>query len=231
MANERVRVAMASVIVGAALLAGCGTTVSGEPVAQSAGSAPRHVPADLKSMLIEPTAFPAPYTALELPPQEASQAAQDLSGVAAGAKVDPPGCTAPQRKKSGEQPVVAVGTDNAKRATISVELARATDALGAFEDRVKQCPDVTTTIEGATASVRSELLPPPPLDADSTLALSRSIRSGVGSTQVTQSMLTLIAQIGDVRVSATHMTFGGDKPDTAALDQVFTEAVQRVRDA
>lgn len=230
MANDRVRGAIAVLVAAGALIAGCGSTVSGEPVAQSA-SAPRHVSADLNTMLIDPATFPAPYTALELPPQEASQAAQDLSGIAAGAKVEPPGCAAPQRKKSGEQPVVAVGTDNAKRATISVELARATDTLGAFEDRAKQCPEVTATVDGATATVRSELLPPPPLDADATLALSRSVQSGVGTTQVTQSMLTLIAQVGDVRVSATHMTFGADKPDTATLDQVFTEAVQRVRDA
>lgn len=230
MANERIRLAAVAAI-GVALLAGCGSTVSGDPVAQQAGAAPRHVSADLKSMLIEPSAFPAPYTALELPPQEASQAAEDLSGIAAGAKVDPPGCAGPQRKKDGERPVVAVGTDNAKRATISVQLARSTEGLDEFEARVKQCSDVTSTFQGATATVRSELLPPPPVDADGSVALSRDVESGAGGTQVRQSMLTLIAQVGDVQISATHMTFGADKPDTAVLDQVFTEAVQRVRDA
>ncbi|XGU20096.1 hypothetical protein ACETU7_02425 [Rhodococcus sp. 3Y1] len=42
-------------------------------------------------------------------------------------------------------------------------------------------------------------------------------------------MLTLIAQVGDVRVATTLMTFGSATPSTAPLDQAFTAAVQKVK--
>ena len=44
-------------------------------------------------------------------------------------------------------------------------------------------------------------------------------------------MVTLIAQVGDVRVSATFMSFGDAKADTVALDEVFTAAVQKVQNS
>ena len=44
-----------------------------------------------------------------------------------------------------------------------------------------------------------------------------------------QTMLTLIAQVGDVRVATTLMTFGAATPSTAPLDQAFTAAVQKVK--
>lgn len=42
-------------------------------------------------------------------------------------------------------------------------------------------------------------------------------------------MLTLMAQVGDVRIAVTLMTFGATKPSTAPLDEAFTAAVQKVR--
>ena len=55
--------------------------------------------------------------------------------------------------------------------------------------------------------------------------MRQTVTSGEGAGTVTQSMLTLVAQVDDVRVSATYMSFGDGKPDSATLDQVFTEAV------
>ena len=59
----------------------------------------------------------------------------------------------------------------------------------------------------------------------------RTVRSGRTGGTVTQSMRTLIAQIADVRVQATYMSFGADpgSADTAVLDDLFIAAVQKVR--
>ena len=42
-------------------------------------------------------------------------------------------------------------------------------------------------------------------------------------------MLTLLAQVGDVRIAATYMSFEQGATDGATLDEVFTAAVQKVK--
>ena len=59
-----------------------------------------------------------------LPPQAVAQAAADLGGIPAGAKVDPAGCKPPTQDYGPDGTAMIVGTDNANRATISVELMR-----------------------------------------------------------------------------------------------------------
>ncbi|KAA0023371.1 sensor domain-containing protein [Antrihabitans cavernicola] len=212
------------------LTAGCGSSISGTAVSQSVGTT-RHLSAALGSMLLESAKFPPQYAALKLAQPEAAQASEDLSGVAIGAKVDPGGCKPPQQDRTANGTAVVVGTDAATRATISVELLRTDSPLSVLRDQVGQCLDLTAEKNGVTSTVHTEVQPPPPSDADDTMAFTRTVSSGSGVTQVKQSMLTLIGQIGDVRTSATYMSFGAGQPDTAALDQVFTDALARVRDA
>ena len=52
--------------------------------------------------------------------------------------------------------------------------------------------------------------------------------SGTGTESVTQSMLTLMAQVDNVRITATYMSFDDEAPDAANLDQIFTTAVLKV---
>lgn len=237
------RILFAGLAVGVCLsVVGCSSTVDGlaGPVSAAGPSsgAPSEgsgegdgVDASLESMLLTPTDFPAPYQALVLPPQAVSQAAADLDGIPTGAKVDPPGCKPPAQDYGADGTAMIVGTDNANRSTISVELMRSDISLDKRIGEIERCLEVITTKDGATAVVKTEILPPPPLNADRTLAMRQTVTSGQGSGKVTQSMLTLVAQIKDVRVSATYMSFGDGKPDTVVLDQVFTEAVQRVNAA
>ncbi|TSD96121.1 sensor domain-containing protein [Skermania sp. ID1734] len=223
-------VAAAVMLPAALALAGCSSVVSGTAVAANsqAGSL-HHVAASLSSLLPAPGAFPAPYTAVVLPPPAAAEAAHDLVGIAAGATVTPPSCQPPAQDYSADGTAIIVGTDNSTRSTITIELARVTEPLSQRRDQLRECTKVTVRKNGNTATLRSELTPPPPIDADDTLAVRQTLTSGKAVKPLKQSMLSLVAQVGDVRITATFMTFGSNRPDTATLDQIFTDVVGKVR--
>lgn len=210
--------------------AGGGTSGGGGTPGGSATTTER-IEAALSSMLLAPEDFPQPYQAIVLPDQAVEQAAADLDGIPSGAKVEPAGCKPPAQNFGPDSTALIVGTDNSARATISVELARVDQPLSTREAEIGECLEVTTTKDGATAQVTTTMLPAPPLNADDTMALRQTVTSGADGTEVTQSMLRLVAQVDDVRISATYMTFGNGTPDAATLDQLFTEAVQKVNAA
>lgn len=182
----------------------------------------------LTPLTIDPSLFPATYQAVILPPQAVAQACQDLDGIAADASVDPAGCKPEPRGVDTDSTSLVVGTDPEDRATISVELARVQSTLSEREALWEQCTDVTATSNGVTTQVRTEIVPPPPIGADETLALRRTVTSGGAAGEVTQSMLSLVAQVDDIRITATYMSFGELEPDSATLDGLFTAAVQKV---
>lgn len=227
--RTRLTSAATSAAIGALVLVGCSSTVTGtaEPSAGSATSSARSG-VDLSTLLIDPSSFPAPYDALVLPQQAISQAAPDLSGIPAGAEVSPAGCKPADQDFGPTGTAMIVGTDNDSRSTISIELTAVDEPLSARKEQLEQCGEVTATKSGATSTVTSTLTPAPPIDADDTLAVRQTVASGAGGDAVTQSMLTLMAQIDGVRVSATFMSFGSGTPDATTLDELFTAAVQKV---
>jgi hypothetical protein len=182
----------------------------------------------LSELLLTPEEFPEPFGAVVLPPQAVPMAAPDLVGVPRGATVDPSECEPPEQDYGPNGTVMAVGTDNATRATISVELTKVDAPLDELEAQTRQCPSMTVTANGVTTTVTTEILPPSPIDADKTMSLRRTVVSPKAAAG-DQTMLTLIAQVGDVRVATTLMTFGSATPSTAPLDQAFTAAVQKVK--
>lgn len=223
-------------------LAGCSTDVTGspEPAVQGQGSTQEQggtpeettsrAPSsstDLDALLVDPSVFPPPYDAIVLPPQAISQASPDLTGIPSGAEVSPAGCK-PADVDPGRTALIA-GTDNADRATISVVLTEVDEPLTVREDQLEQCSEVTATKSGATSNIRSTITPAPPIGADDTLAVRQTVSSGAGTDSVTQSMLTLMAQVDDVRIAATYMSFDDEALDTATLDEIFTTAVQKVK--
>ncbi len=221
--------------------AGCGAGVSGtpEPAGQERTATGTGAEADidreqeegvgtaLDALLINPSAFPVRYEAIVLPPQAIAQATPDLTGIPAGAEVSPAGCK-PKDVQPGDAALI-VGTDNADRATISIELTSVEEPLSVRETQLEECAEVRATKAGVTSNIRSTITPAPPIDADDTLAVRQTVSSGSGTDSVTQSMLTLMAQVGDVRIAATYMSFDSAPPDAAALDQLFKAAVQKVR--
>ena len=71
------------------------------------------------------------------------------------------------------------------------------------------------------------------MDADDSYAVDQTVTAGSSGSM--RRTLTLAAQIGDVRVSATWLHEGTPEatpdvaPDTQALDTLFTDAVLKVR--
>ncbi|WP_137724776.1 DUF5642 family protein [Prescottella subtropica] len=231
---QRIRVAPVLAAVSVLLAGGsaaCSSGVTGTP--GPADTRPTGTPAGpLADLLPGPETFPPPYQVVVLPPPAVAQAAPDLTGIPPGARVDPAGCKPPAQDYGPDGTVMTVGTDAGNRATITVELVRVATPLAELAAQLTECPEVTATRGGVDATVTTVLAPPPPADADAVLALRRTVTSGNGGQAVTQSMLTLLGQIGDVRVQVTAMSFGGGPgsadPDTGTLDELFTATILKV---
>lgn len=217
-------------VVFAILLAGCASTVPGRPVSSAPTAVTRHVSAELPTLLPDPGRFPAPYTAVILPQEAVAQAAGDLDGMGRGANVQPRRCVPPEQDFGPDRTAMAVGTDDATRATLTVELTRTGEPLAALRARLEQCGSVRVNRSGAATTVTSEPAAPPPIDADDALSLRRTVRPESGGARLTQSMRTHVAQTGDVRISVTYMSFDEGEPDIAALDALFATAVRKVRE-
>lgn len=214
------------------MLVGC-AAVTGTPVP---APDPVRVDTPLANLLVAPSAFPPQFPAVVLAPAVVAQAAADLTGIADGARVDPPGCRPPAADRGPDGTAIAVGTTDDGRATLTVELARTDRSLAALRDRLRRCPQVSALRDGVGSTVRSELLPAPAVDADDTLAVRRTVDSGDHLGTLRRTLHTLVAQHGDVQISATLMFFGEaddetetDTADSTALVTLFATAVDRVR--
>ncbi|MVU77059.1 sensor domain-containing protein [Nocardia sp. ET3-3] len=207
------------------MLAACGTTVSGHPTAARNPVTPIVSVDGLTKLLPDPSQFPTRYTALVLPADTAKQAADDLNGYLPGAQVDPSAC-APETPTAG--PVAAVGNDDTTRATLTVVLTRSTQPLSTLRNQLQGCGTVRLGHSGATSVVTTQLDPPPPANADDSLAIKRTVGAENSRTGLTRTMQSLVGQIGDVRINVTYMT-SGTASDSEALDALFTTALRKVR--
>ncbi|QNG21358.1 sensor domain-containing protein [Rhodococcus triatomae] len=211
-------------LVSVVAAVGCGQTIVGTATA-SEEMVDGARGGDLSGLLLDPAAFPPQYPAIVLPPSAVAQAAPDLTGVPPGAVVDPLECMPDVQGYGPDRTVMAVGTDETSRSTITVEVARVRESLPEWTERHRECEDITVSSSGATSEVQTRSTPARPVSAEDSAALRRTVTSGGESTPVRQSMLTLVAQTEDIRVLATLMYFGDRQPDTAALDDVFVEAI------
>ncbi len=234
--RRRASAARSAVAAACLMLASaCSQTVSGDPRPEPAAltgtaSAPAPAPAIVRApgeLVLPPERFPGPYVAVVLPPEAVAQAAPDLTGIQPGSRVDPGGCLPPAQDYGPESTAMVVGTDNASRATISVEVTRSAPDLAEYRTYLTECSQVDATVRGINSTVSTVLGDDPaaPVDGAGTLALTRTVDSGRGSGGLTQSMAARIAQIEDVRVTVTYMSFDAASPDTDNLDRVFRAAV------
>ncbi|MBF6165877.1 sensor domain-containing protein [Streptomyces gardneri] len=231
--STRSRLGCVVPLVCAVLLAGCGSTVPGRPVSSAQTTqttVTRHVSAELPTLLPDPGQFPPPYTAVVLPQEAVARAAGDLDGIGRGANVEPDRCVPPHQDFGPDRTAMAVGTDDATRATLTVELTRTDEPSASLRTRLQQCGSVRVTRAGAATTVTTEITAPPPMDADDALSLRRTVRPESGGAGLTQSMRTHVGQIEDVRISVTYMSFADSEPDIAALDALFATAVREVRE-
>ncbi|MCX4094878.1 DUF5642 family protein [Nocardia sp. alder85J] len=212
-----------------ALGSACGSTVTGHPVPASSATSVQHVTGGLTALLPRPERFPPHYTIVVLPPEQARRAAGDLRGIPAGAEVEPAACAAPVPEFDAGRAAIEVGSDDEARVTVTVELVRTDEALARVRERTGRCALVRVRQGPLTTTVVSVPEPLPGVAADDAFALRRTVTGTRGGAGLTQSMHTRLAQIGDVRINVTCLTFGDELPDTGTLDQVFTAAVDGVR--
>lgn len=172
--------------------------------------------------------FPGSYDVVVLPAEEVPHAAADLTGIPGEvATITPEGCaTAPPSDPA--RVAIAVGTDDETRATITVELTRSAEPLSRLHAQLRRCGTVRAQLGPITNTVVTQLDPPPPVNADDALAWTRTVTGQHRGPGLSRSMRTLVAQVRDVRITATYLGFGDGAPDTEGLDQVFTAALEDV---
>jgi hypothetical protein len=226
-----------ALVGAAALLVGCTRVISGtvQPVAGGAESASIPV-ADL---LIQPGQFPARYRAVVLDATAVYRALQDVDGVAAASIVDPPQCAPPPRAPLDT--AAMQGIDSQDASSLIVTVTRPAGPLRSRAEQLTACPAFTAVRGHDASAVTVTVLPAPPVDADDWGHLPLAGDYAVDQTVTAESSgsmrrtLTLAAQIGDVRVSATWLHEGPKEttpdaaPDTQTLDALFTDAVRTVR--
>ncbi len=227
--GSRLPTVCCAVLTAAVLAGGCTRVVTatgraGDPQARPA----RPIP--VADLLIEPTRFPGQYSAAPLPPKDVDRVLGEIDGVPTGSAVTPPECAplpVPAQQKAAVQ-----GTDESGSRLI-VTVARPVPSVRARVAQLTDCPSFTSTAGGAAGEVSEvtvDLPPAPPVDADDTYAVDQTV-TAESSGELDTRTLTLVALVGDVRVTASWQRYGSsdDAPDTQALDTLFTDAVLKVR--
>jgi hypothetical protein len=211
------------------LLVGCTRVILGTVQALTPGAAPARI--RVSDLLIEPGKFPAGYPAVVLDATAVYRALQTIDGVAAASVVKPLQCAPPPR---APQDTAAVqGIDSQDASSLIVAVTRPATPLRDRAEQLTACPSFIAVYGQDTSAVTVTVLPAPPVDADDSYAVDQTVAGEPSGP--TRRTLTLAAQIGDVRVSATWLHDGAPEttpdaaPDNQVLDTLFTDAVLKVR--
>ncbi|OAT66361.1 hypothetical protein AWB85_16645 [Mycobacteroides immunogenum] len=181
-------------------------------------------------LLLSPADFPHQYPATTLDPGAAGVALRDIRGVPDAATVAPTTCAPAPVPAVPQDAAVAVGTNGSDNSTITVAVLRVLQPLATYKSQLEQCASFTFTgPDQVRSTVTASQAVAPPINADDSVAVNQSV-SPTGAGSGTQTTLSLIAQIADIRIQATYMTFQGTEPDAVLLDQAFTAAVLKVHD-
>jgi hypothetical protein len=223
---SRLSIAGCALLVAAAVLTGCTRVVVGSVHPVVPGEEP--APKPLADLLIGPDRFPARYPATVLDATAVYRVLQDIDGVPGGSVVAPQICAPPPI--APHDSAAAQGNDSQDASSLIVAVTRPAPPLRARVEQLTACPSFTAVHGPDTSTVTATLLPAPPVDADDSYAVEQTVTAQSGSVRRT---LTLVAQIGDVRLSATWMQDGtpDTAPDSQSLDTLFTDAVLMVRRA
>lgn len=181
-------------------------------------------------LLLAPTDFPHQYPATTLDPDAAGLALRDIRGVPDAATVAPAACAPAPVPAVPHDAAVVVGTNDSDSSSITVAVLRVPEPLATYKTQVERCTSFTFTgTDQIQSTVTASQAVAPPINADDSVAVNQTVSpAGVGSGSRTT--LSLIAQIADIRIQATYMTFQGTEPDAVLLDQAFTAAVLKVHD-
>ncbi|PXW33636.1 UNVERIFIED_CONTAM: hypothetical protein DES50_102255 [Williamsia faeni] len=234
--SERFKPRWVQVVAVAAVLVvgGCTSAVDGDPVAAPSSAGPSTGPGtfpsvevDVRERSVTAADFPAGYDATEVPAEDLAAVMADTAGYRVGSVVTPSTCApTPLPATSDEAVALVAASAEANAGTLSAITVLTDSPLSELEAQLEACPTYTTTNQGATATVTTTVLPPSPAQSQESLAFRRVTMSG----SMTQTMTALVAQNDGVRVYVTVMAPGsGPVPDGAALDELYTTAVERSR--
>jgi hypothetical protein len=234
------RLVTTMMVVGCCVVAACACTRStaGQPTVGAGMSPSRTTPTStavrapegpVTPLLLAPADFPQDYPATVLDPQSAGEALRDIDGVPAGARVEPSSCAPAPPPSAPLDVAAAVGVNEADSSTITVAVTRVAQPLADYKAQLERCTTfAVTSADQVNSTVTVEQAVAPPINADDSVALNQTVSSD--SQSGAQTTLTLVAQITNIRILATYMTFQGTEPDAVLLDQVFTAAVLKVHD-
>lgn len=212
-----------------ALLVGCTRAILGTVVPVAPGAEPALI--RVADLMIEPAEFPVRYPAVVLDATAVYGALQDVDGVAAASVVNPPQCAPPPR--APHDTAAVQGIDSQDASSLIVMVTRPATSLGDRAEQLMACPSFTAARGEDISEVTVAVLPAPPVNADDSYAVDQTVTAGSSGSM--RRTVTLAAQIGDMRVSATWLHQGTSEatpdvaPDTQALDTLFTDAVLKVR--
>jgi hypothetical protein len=219
-------IAGCALVVATSLLAGCTRVIAGTVHSVvPEDDDPARVP--VADLLIEPERFPARYPAVVLDHTAAYRVLQDIGGVPEGSVVTPPECAPPPL--APQHTAAAQGIDSENAGSLIVAVTRPAPPLRARADQLTACPSFTAVRGEDTSSVTVTLLPAPPVDADDSYAVDQTATSQPSGSK--RRTLTLVAQVGEVRLSASWLQDGTEEtaPDMHSLDTLFSDAVLKVR--
>jgi len=212
-----------------AVLVGCTRAILGTVLPVAPGAEPALI--RVADLLIEPAEFPVRYPAVVLDATAVYGALQDVDGVAAASVVTPPQCAPPPR--APHDTAAVQGIDSQDASSLIVMVTRPATSLGDRAEQLMACPSFTAVRGEDISEVTVAVLPAPPVNADDSYAVDQTVTAGSSGSM--RRTVTLAAQIGDMRVSATWLHQGTSEatpdvaPDTQALDTLFTDAVLKVR--
>jgi len=212
-----------------AVLVGCTRAILGTVLPVAPGAEPALI--RVADLLIEPAEFPVRYPAVVLDATAVYGALQDVDGVAAASVVTPPQCAPPPR--APHDTAAVQGIDSQDASSLIVMVTRPATSLGDRAEQLMACPSFTAARGEDISEVTVAVLPAPPVNADDSYAVDQTVTAGSSGSM--RRTVTLAAQIGDMRVSATWLHQGTSEatpdvaPDTQALDTLFTDAVLKVR--
>lgn len=217
----------------------CAREIDGSPVEASGGAsspltttttAVQAPTGPVGPLLLAPADFPHQYPATTLDPNAAGHALRDIRGVPDAATVAPSTCAPAPLPAVPQDAAVAVGTNDSDNSTITVAVLRVPLPLAIYKAQLERCTSFTFTgPDQIPGTVTASQAVAPPINADDSVAVNQMVAPAATGSG-TQTTLSLIAQIADIRIQATYMTFQGTEPDAVLLDQAFTAAVLKVHD-
>ena len=251
--RNTVKKSVGSVIVGVGLIGVVGAcSDSGSPVKadgaatvsdssespEGPGSIPTADASKVHSLVLDPSAFPAGYSAQEIPRGQAQKMVDEILETTKNAKMKPAGCVqlsaVPDSVDINKIGLVVATKD--MTTTLTESLAVVPTTIAEYRRQATgKCADMTMTMtmggQKVTSRVKQKIVDGPKTAAADSLVLEMETEATVDSTTVITRGLFGYASVEGYLVSVQAMNLTPSaQPDRAGFDTVFTKAVDKVAD-